>query len=294
MILKQQIWYKVFNNQCHFANVRRPSGFFTMSGKRKGHPEMNFVENIVLYAKSNADPSVVQMAEERLKISSVHEPFNITAEDFYLQADADGLALVEKGRILRGDFTKMLSRLIPNNLNRELLVKASKLKNVQGCPTAVDATAGLGEDAFLLAAAGFHVQLYERNPVISVLLFDALKRGMENPELASVIGRMELHMEDSIAMLPKLTTSPDIVVLDPMFPNRQKSGLIKKKFQLLQQLEQPCSEEEALLHAAISCCPRRIVIKRPLKGPCLAGVKPSYTIKGNAIRYDCIVLPPFI
>lgn len=246
---------------------------------------------IILYAKRNADQALVKQAEERLKISAVHEPFPVPSGDVYLQADEDGLALVENGRILRGDFTKMLSRIVPNNLNRELLVKACRLKDVQECPTAVDATAGLGEDSFLLAAAGFYVRLYERNPVISLLLSDALRRGLENPKLAPVVSRMKLCMGDSIAMLPGLTPPPDIVVLDPMFPGRQKSGLIKKKFQLLQQLESPCSEEEELLHAAVSCGPQRIVIKRPLKGPYLAGVKPGYAIKGNSIRYDCIVLP---
>lgn len=254
------------------------------------HEQTEFNENITLYAKSNADESVIRSIEDQLQISSTHDPSVISSDDYYLQVDEDGLSLVENGHVLRGDFTRMLSRLIPNNLNHELLVKASKLRGVQGPLTAIDATAGLGEDAFLLAAAGFQVQLYERNPVIAALLSDALRRGSENPDLAPVICRMQLHAEDSITTLPQLTLPPDIVVLDPMFPKRQKSGLIKKKFQLLHQLEQPCFEEEALLHAAMSCNPRRIVIKRPLKGPYLAGVKPSYTIKGKSIRYDCIVV----
>ncbi|MBQ4243593.1 MAG: class I SAM-dependent methyltransferase, partial [Clostridia bacterium] len=36
--------------------------------------------------------------------------------------------------------------------------------------------------------------------------------------------------------------------------------------------------------------PHKIVIKRPLKGPFLAGRKPDYSLQGKAIRYDCIVL----
>ena len=43
-------------------------------------------------------------------------------------------------------------------------------------PRAVDATAGLGEDSLLLAAAGFEVTLCEADPVIAVLLEDALTR----------------------------------------------------------------------------------------------------------------------
>ena len=79
------------------------------------------------------------------------------------------------------------------------------------------------------------------------------------------------------------------MLLDPMFPERQKSALIKKKFQLLQKLESPCSNEEQLLEAAIAAQSKRIVIKRPLKGPYLADKKPSYSLEGKAIRYDCMV-----
>ena len=102
---------------------------------------------------------------------------------------------------------------------------------------------------------------------------------------------VQLFAADSLTALPQLTFQPDVVFLDPMFPSRQKSALIKKKFQLLQQLEQPCLDEEALLQAALAAGPRRIVIKRPLRGPFLAGRKPDYTIRGNSIRYDCLVLP---
>ncbi len=76
-----------------------------------------------------------------------------------------------------------------------------------------------------------------------------------------------------------------------MFPEKTKSALAKKKFQLLHQLELPCENEESLLDAAIAASPRRIVIKRPLKGPFLAGRKPDFTLRGKAIRYDCILLP---
>ena len=75
-----------------------------------------------------------------------------------------------------------------------------------------------------------------------------------------------------------------------MFPGRQKSGLVKKKAQLLQKLEKPCEDEEGLLQAAVSAGPRKIVIKRPLKGPFLAGRKPDYSITGKTIRYDCLLV----
>lgn len=248
-------------------------------------------EAIVLYVEEGVDQAAAASIADELQINRIRKSSAASLPACYLQLDAEGLSLVEGSHTLRGDFARFLPRLVPNNLNHELLVRAARMKGAQGPLTAVDATAGLGEDAFLLATAGFQVRLYERNPVIAALLQDALHRGMGNPELAPVISRMHFQKGDSIRELPRLDFMPDIVVLDPMFPERKKSGLIRKKFQMLHQLESPCSEEKELLEAALSCHPGRVVIKRPLKGPCLADRKPSYSLKGRAIRYDCIVPP---
>ena len=105
------------------------------------------------------------------------------------------------------------------------------------------------------------------------------------------IARMELKREDSIAALKNLDYRPDVVLLDPMFPERKKSALVKKKLQLIQLLEAPCDDEEALIEAAIGAHPKRIIVKRPPKGPYLAGIKPSFSLTGKAVRIDCIVLP---
>lgn len=207
-----------------------------------------------------------------------------------LRRNADGLALVGEGMVLRADFSRLLPRLRSDRLSRELLVRAARVRGVEA-PTAVDATAGLGEDSLLLAAAGFSVRLYEKDQVIAALLRDALERAAALPELADVVARMELLEEDSVEALPHLDFSPDVVLLDPMFPERTKSAAVKKKFQLLHHLERPCENEGELLDAALAACPRKIVIKRPPKGPVLAGVKPSYQVTGKAVRYDVIVPP---
>ena len=92
-------------------------------------------------------------------------------------------------------------------------------------------------------------------------------------------------------MVLRADFSPDVVFLDPMFPARTKSAAVKKKFQLLHHLEQPCDNEAELLEAALAARPRKVVIKRPPKGPLLAGAKPSYQVTGKAVRYDVIVPP---
>lgn len=201
---------------------------------------------------------------------------------------ADGLALSDGVMTVRGDFARLSPRIRPSNLNKELLVRAAKVKGVD-FPTAIDATAGLGEDSFLLAAAGFQVTMFERNETIAELLEDAMERASEIDELADIVGCMQLVRADSVEGLRDLGFSPDVVFLDPMFPAKTKDAAAKKKLQLLQQLESPCDDELALFDAAQSAHPKKIVVKRPLKGPHLADKKPSYTLSGKAIRFDCYV-----
>lgn len=202
------------------------------------------------------------------------------------------LTLTDGTMTLAVDFASMLPRIRPDRLSGELLVKAARVKGLAGLRV-FDATAGLGEDSFLLAAAGFEVTLCEANPVICALLCDGLERAASDERLAPIVARMRPMRADSISVLCEMAAScdeaPDVVYLDPMFPARQKSAAVKKKFQLLHHLERPCANEEDLMRAALGVHPRKVVVKRPPKAPWLAGVKPSNAIEGKAVRYDCIV-----
>lgn len=202
-----------------------------------------------------------------------------------LLIDASGVTLKGYGLSYKGDFEEsMLRRLTDGRLQHEMLVSVTKTKEEH--PKAIDATAGMGEDSILLAAAGYEVTLYEQNPVIAALLKDAIRRAKKHPILGPIVERMHLIEGNSIELIPQQVEGFDVIYLDPMFPARQKSGLINKKLQLIQKLEMPCFEEEALLEAAFNAKPKKIVVKRPLKGENLAGKEPNFSIKGKAIRYD--------
>lgn len=238
-----------------------------------------------------------------------------------LISDADGLWLSAGGQKMRGNFTRLLPRTAKSNLNGELVVRAARPKKAPAdghVLTVLDATAGMGEDSFLLAAAGFEVTLYERDHTIFMLLADTIRRAAGDPATAEIASRMHLIEGDSIAAMRRLAlkksstqstisktlpadshaasasekpaSHPDVILLDPMFPERKKSGLVKKKFQLIHYLEAPCADEEALFDAARNVCPSRIVIKRPARGPFLAGQKPSFSLNGKTVRYDVLVL----
>ena len=201
---------------------------------------------------------------------------------------AKGVSLTGYGLSYQGDFENMLHRVTNGRLQHEMLVRAAK--SDKPGRKAIDATAGMGEDAFLLAAQGYEVTLFEQNPVIAVLLKDALRRAKKHPVLKDIASRMNLVQDNSVEGMSKLLDPVDVIYLDPMFPARQKSSLINKKLQLIQKLEPPCSEETDLFDAAISASPSKIIVKRPLKSEFLAGRNPSYTLNGKAIRYDCYTL----
>ena len=217
-----------------------------------------------------------------------------------LVIDENEIFLMNSEVRMHCDFKDRLPRLNEHNLNRELLVRAVGYKSGQRTDkiTIADATAGLGEDSLILAAAGFNVIMYEKDPVVAALLRDSLRRAALDSQLNEMTARMHLiegssidaftrnaYNEKSAVYESNMSNNafirPDIIYLDPMFPERSKSGLVKKKFQLLHFLERPCDNEEELLNAAINAEPEKIIIKRPLKGPVLAGIKPAYSIKGK-------------
>ena len=211
--------------------------------------------------------------------------------DIVLKLDDNGLSLFCDGMTLRGDFSKMYSRVKPQSIGSELLVRAAKIKDTERELRAIDATAGLGEDSLLLAADGFCVTMYEQNPIIYELLCDAKRRAEDDSALVNIVSRMKIICADSIEEMKSIDFTPDVVLLDPMFPERQKSALVKNKLQVIQKLEMPCVNEADMFISAVNTNPQKLIIKRPPKGPHLASVKPDYSITGKSVRFDCIVKP---
>lgn len=238
-------------------------------------------DKIVVCIGKGGQKDMAESFSRRTGSPIVNKPGNYLTVLF----DSKGVSLSGFGLSYQGDFENMLHRVTNGRLQHEMLAKA--VKTDQENLKAIDATAGMGEDSLLLAACGYQVTLYEQNPVIAILLKDALRRAKKNTVLKDIVSRMQLVEGDSIEYLNKRLDPVDVIYLDPMFPGRQKSGLINKKLQLIQKLEPPCSEETALFDAAMAAQPSKIIVKRPLKSPYLDERVPSYSLKGKAIRYDC-------
>ncbi len=170
----------------------------------------------------------------------------------------------------------------------EALLKAAGIK--QGSMAhVVDATAGFGLDAFLMASAGCQVTLLERSPVLHALLENGLQRGRvsENPRVRQSVGRMTLIHADSERWLAETAAEPpEVIYLDPMFPERRKSAKVKKGMALLQKLLATEAGGEALLGVALERAQKRVVVKRPRIAQALAGRAPSFSHEGKSSRFD--------
>lgn len=206
--------------------------------------------------------------------------------EYKLYSKEDGLYFGDENTQIHGDFNKLLRRA--KSLQTEMIVKAVKIKSIKRPLKILDATAGLGEDSFLLASAGHFVTLCEYDKIVFELLKDTVNRALNTEELKTAAEKMTLIFGSSIDFMKNCPGDFDVIYLDPMFPERQKTALVKKKFQVIHSIEKPCDNEEELLNAAINARPAKIVIKRPLKGPFLNNIKPGYSLFGKAIRYDCI------
>jgi 16S rRNA (guanine1516-N2)-methyltransferase len=157
-------------------------------------------------------------------------------------------------------------------------------------PSVIDATAGLGRDAFLLASRGAWVTLIERSPEVHRLLSEALDEAAgAGGLLAEAVGRMTLLFGDARLILP--TLAADVVLVDPMHPPRKNSALVKQDMRRLRELVGADEDSFELMEVALRVAARRVVLKWPLRADALPGLrKPSHQILGKSTRYDVFMI----
>lgn len=212
--------------------------------------------------------------------------------DFVLQLGPEGLQLQELGPHAPGplsvDFVRGPSahRRLQGGGSGQMIAKAVGVQpGVR--PDVLDATAGLGRDAFVLAQLGCNVRLIERHPVIAALLTDGLQRARLDPEVEPIIERMHLQTGDAIQLMNAWEGDPpQVIYVDPMFPHREKSSLVKKEMSMLRPLVGDDLDAPALLEAALKLATHRVVVKRPRKAPSVFGPKVGYVLEGKSSRFD--------
>ncbi|WP_320823972.1 class I SAM-dependent methyltransferase [Reinekea sp.] len=162
-------------------------------------------------------------------------------------------------------------------------VGVSKKKNLR----ILDATAGLGRDAFVIASLGAQVLMLERHRGVHLLLTDGLYRLGFNGELGDIQQRLTLahgSLLDAGEALAEF--APEVIYLDPMFPERSKSAKVKKEMAIFHELVGDDADADALLAPALERAEFRVVVKRPKQAPHLAGKVPTTALIGKSSRFD--------
>jgi 16S rRNA (guanine1516-N2)-methyltransferase len=220
---------------------------------------------------------------EQLKL-----PFSNDAE-FLLIFTPLFLGLQKKDSDFQPLYVDFLSREMTRRrqqatVRKESLARALGLKN-KTQPSIVDATAGLARDSFILACLGFEVTLLERSPIVAALLQDGLQRAALDETVAPIVSRLHLEQIEGVFWL-KNAERPDLIYLDPMFPERKKSALVKKDMQIFQEIMHEEDDSELLLKTALECAKQRVVVKRPRLAEPITGPKPSFCLSGSSSRFD--------
>lgn len=194
---------------------------------------------------------------------------------------------------------KTLHRLKYGGGKGQMIAKAVGLGKASNIKV-LDATAGLGGDAFVLATLGCDVTLLERSPIVSVLLSSAINESLcdsENEDgalLAEIVERMKLIEANSIDWLRAQGEAvADVIYLDPMYPEREKSSQVKKEMQLFHNVVGSDMDDAELLEEALRKAKFRVVVKRPRKGVTVKGPAPSLQLTGKSCRYDIYTIKAF-
>jgi 16S rRNA (guanine1516-N2)-methyltransferase len=207
---------------------------------------------------------------------------------FHLITSEHGLVLTDRladQHPLQIDFSSgKLSHRRLRGGKKELLLKAVGAK--PGLRVS-DWTAGLGTDSLLMASAGCLVNLYERSPILWILLNQALQQGALNSELESVVARMTLFKGDVLDGTRTSDDEVDVVYLDPMFPSRKKTALVNGPMQYLQNFLGEDDDADKLVQAALNSGAKRVVVKRPVTAP---EDLVAFSLPAKANRFD-VYLP---
>lgn len=92
--------------------------------------------------------------------------------------------------------------------------------------------------------------------------------------------------------LAKIPTArhPAVVYLDPMYPHRSKSALVKKEMRILRILVGDDEDSAKLLTSALQVANKRVVVKRPAYAPPLTGLEPNLVFKTKNNRFDVYLI----
>ena len=255
----------------------------------------NNTSTIAVQAATPDQYARAQALAEKLKIPLAQE--ETTEFKYLLICSAHGIALKLTDKKGPGPImvnfmgSTMEYRLKHGGGRSQALARAIGLKKGWQ-PTVIDATAGLGRDGFIMAHLGCHVHMFERSPILAAMLEDGLERAKQAEQSPETFSRILFTGTDSKEFLQKLKQQdrPDVIYLDPMYPERTKSSLVKKDMRILRGLAGDDQDAGELLNIALHCADNRVVLKRPRLAPTLGATVPSHAITGKTSRFDVYLI----
>ncbi len=172
----------------------------------------------------------------------------------------------------------------------QAIAKAIGLKHGK-TPTVLDATAGLARDAYILATLGCKVTLLEQSSVLCTLIKDGIERALASDTEHSARNLIKLICANSVHHIKHaaLEVPPDVIYIDPMYPERKKSALVKKDMQILHKLIGYNKKNGEILEAALEYAKQRVVVKRPIHADPINDIKPAVNISSKKTRYDVYI-----
>ena len=243
----------------------------------------------------DAPIDIIELAESFEWQMSKHQPNN---GELYASFADDRLFLTRDGKTnIYVDFAEGANahRQKFGGGKGQAIAKAVGLNKVDLSKSEVsvmDATAGMGKDAFVLASLGCNVTLVERQQPIFALLTDGFRRAKQSEHLPWFEQRMSLKhasAQDALSQAISAKEQYDVVYLDPMFPHREKSAAVKKDMALFQTFVGFDEDADELLPLSCELATKRVVVKRPDYAPFLNQQTPSTQIKTKKNRFDVYV-----
>lgn len=169
----------------------------------------------------------------------------------------------------------------------QAIAKAIGLKTAKTIPSVLDATAGLAKDAFVIANLGCPVTMIEQSPFVACLVSNGIERARHDENFNKILNTgFLLIQQNCIDYFKTLKELPDVIYLDPMYPDRKKSALVKKNIQILQKLLGVDETAKNLLEASLHYAKNRVVVKRPKGAELLSSRVPDTIIESKKTRYD--------
>ena len=228
---------------------------------------------IVVQAVHSADDKQARELAARLNLDVLFAGCEPDSRQWLLLLDSSALALRRPdGTQLGIDFTRGKPehrRHEPGSL-RQPLARALGLRAYQkrtaSMPSVLDTTAGLGQDAWVIATLGCRITMLEQSAIVHELLSHALSTALQSSTVSDVAERIQLHNANATRWM-QLQPTPvaDVIYLDPMYPTnpaKRNRALVKKGMQFLRELT-GTDTDGSLLSTALGAARWRVVVKRP-------------------------------